>query len=319
MRILEARGHEIKVVARDKDILLKLLNEEKIGYTVFGVHRKNIVAKYISTLSILISYNKVFKQFKPDVVISKASFYSCFLALFRKTKSIIFPDSEVVFVTNKIVSVLADKIITPENFELNFGTKHLKISGFFENCYLHPSVFQVDEAIINSLKKPYAIVRFIGWTANHDLGEIGLTIENKIRLVKHLSNYFNVYISSESGLPNELADYELKTPKSSIHSVLYGASLYVGDSQTMATEAALLGTPAIRSNSFVGANDMSNFRLLENKYKLLKNISSFDNILTTIDDLSGNACKADWTRKAENYFISNGNTNEILANMIESI
>ena len=37
----------------------------------------------------------------------------------------------------------------------------------------------------------------------------------------------------------------------------------------MATEAAILGTPVIRCNSFVGKNDMGNFIELEKKYKLL--------------------------------------------------
>jgi len=43
---------------------------------------------------------------------------------------------------------------------------------------------------------------------------------------------------------------------------LYYANVYIGDSQTMATEASVLGTPAIRSNSFAEGSDMSNFREL---------------------------------------------------------
>jgi predicted glycosyltransferase len=38
----------------------------------------------------------------------------------------------------------------------------------------------------------------------------------------------------------------------------------------MATEAAVLGTPAVRSNSFVGDGDMSNFVRLENEYNLMR-------------------------------------------------
>ena len=37
-----------------------------------------------------------------------------------------------------------------------------------------------------------------------------------------------------------------------IHHVMSFASIYIGDSQTMAAEAGVLGTPFIRFNDFVG-------------------------------------------------------------------
>ena len=42
--------------------------------------------------------------------------------------------------------------------------------------------------------------------------------------------------------------------------------MVVADTQTIVTEAAVLGTPAIRYNSFAGENDMGNFVELEQKY-----------------------------------------------------
>jgi len=47
----------------------------------------------------------------------------------------------------------------------------------------------------------------------------------------------------------------------------------------MATEASVLGTPAIRSNSFAEGSDMSNFRELEQRYDLL--FSTSDEIEAT--------------------------------------
>ena len=128
-----------------------------------------------------------------------------------------------------------------------------------------------------------------------------------------------VYISSEKELPEELKEYKLPTPASAIHSVLAFADLYLGDSQTMATEAALLGTPAIRSNSFVGENDMSNFKMLENKYGLLRNIASFDEVLKTVQEFSETSRKSEWMQKKEAYYASVGDINKeivtILGNM----
>src|SRR5665811_2442500 len=56
-----------------------------------------------------------------------------------------------------------------------------------------------------------------------------------------------------------------------IHDAIYYAKLLVTDTQTMATEAALLGTPTVRSNTFVGERDMGNFVELEQRYGLLFN------------------------------------------------
>ena len=51
-----------------------------------------------------------------------------------------------------------------------------------------------------------------------------------------------------------------------IHHVMAFAGLYIGDSQTMAAEAGVLGVPFVRFNDFVGRIGYLNE--LENKYKL---------------------------------------------------
>ena len=113
--------------------------------------------------------------------------------------------------------------------------------------------------------------------------------------------------------------YKLPTPASAIHSVLAFADLYLGDSQTMATEAALLGTPAIRSNSFVGENDMSNFKMLEHKYGLLRNIASFDEVLKTVEDFASNSRKEEWLKKKEAYYAAVGDVNREIADLLEKM
>ena len=51
-----------------------------------------------------------------------------------------------------------------------------------------------------------------------------------------------------------------------MHHVMAFASLYIGDSQTMAAEAGVLGTPFVRFNDFVGR--LAYLNELENKYHL---------------------------------------------------
>ena len=214
---------------------------------------------------------------------------------------------------------MATWIVTPEPFTIDFGRKHLRIKGLFEDCYLSPEVLSIDDSYPqeHNLQCPYAILRFVGWTANHDVNNNGFSLDEKIALADSISKYMTVYISSEKVLPPELAKYKLSTPAAQIHDVLANADLYVGDSQTMATEAALLGTPAIRSNSFVGENDMSNFKMLEKKCGLLFNIRDFKVVLATATDLAKDSRKAEWKRKREDYYKSVGDTNKYIADLLE--
>ncbi|MAC85900.1 MAG: hypothetical protein CMC94_03015, partial [Flavobacteriales bacterium] len=260
---------------------------------------------------------------KINIIVSKASPYAAIISLFTKLNTVITPDSEVVTLTKKIVAPLASVVITPDNYSLNYGSKHKKVSGLLEDCYLHPTVFTPDGSLVEKLgfspQKPYYILRFISWDASHDINKYGFTNKEKIKLVQYLSKSGDVYISSEGLLPSELEKYRIKIPASKIHHVLHFATLYVGDSQTMATESALLGTPSIRYNSFVGENDMSNFVLLEHKFKLLKNYSNFTDAFNCAKNFISNSNnKMEWLNKRDNYYDCVGNINEKIFSIISS-
>lgn len=312
MQMLQHNGHIVHVLARDKDVLLNVLQEEKIPYEIFGIHAKNMYDKLLATPRIIKNYYKIAKREKPDVIVSKASLYGTMVARIIGAKAIIFPDSEVVKLTNNLVAPMCSYVITPATFGLDFGKKHIRIKGLFEDCYLAPSVFQPNEQIIDmyGLQKPYVLFRFVGWYANHDVNNSGFTTEQQRTMLRIAEEKMHVYISSEKELPTELEKYKLPTPAAEIHSVLANADLYVGDSQTMATEAALLGTPAIRSNSFVGPNDMTNFIVLEQQYDLLRNIRDYDGVINTMQDMINNSRKEEWTDKKEKYFQQVGDANQ---------
>ena len=93
----------------------------------------------------------------------------------------------------------------------------------------------------------------------------------------------------------------------------------MGDSQTMATEAALLGTPAIRSNSFVGENDMTNFKVLENNYGLLRNVRNYNDVLSVVTDFAIHSRKSEWTLKRQEYYKKIGDPNESIVEILEKV
>ena len=315
------RGHDVQIIAKDKDVLLRVLQEEGVQYWVFGTHKKSMAGKLFGAIGIYCSYYRIMRRFQPDVVISKASVYGVVMAKFMHKKSVIFPDSEVVALTNKVVVPKCTKVVTPNSFGLDYGEKHIRVKGFFENCYLAPSVFVPNKSVVEQygMQCPFAVLRFIGWSANHDVHQYGFSDEEKVRLFKELSRYMKVYVSAETELPEVLRPHLLPTPAAKIHDVLAAAELYVGDSQTMATEAALLATPSIRYNSFVGEHDMTNFKILESSYRLLVNCSSFEQALSKAVSFAEHSQKHAWRENTDNYYQTVGDVNAEIVNILESL
>ena len=72
--------------------------------------------------------------------------------------------------------------------------------------------------------------------------------------------------SSERPFEPQFEKYRIKINPLDMHHVMAFALLYIGDSQTMAAEAGVLGVPFVRFNDFVGR--IGYLRELEDKYEL---------------------------------------------------
>ena len=75
-------------------------------------------------------------------------------------------------------------------------------------------------------------------------------------------------------MPDEFAELRFSVPSHLMHDALAQAWICVGDSQTMAAEAALLGVPALRCSSFVGR--LAYLDELEDKYSLIESFRPVD-------------------------------------------
>ena len=63
----------------------------------------------------------------------------------------------------------------------------------------------------------------------------------------------SLYISSEGNLSKKLHKYELIIAPNRMHDLMYHASLFIGDSQTMCAEAGILGTPFINEKDGINS------------------------------------------------------------------
>ena len=169
---------------------------------------------------------------------------------------------------------------------------------------MHPNHFKPDIDIYNNLglnkNRKYIILRFGAFDSYHDIGITGFSMKDKRKLVNELEKYAKVFISSELPLASEFKDYAFPLPPERMHDALYYASLLVGDTQTTTTEAACLGTPAIRSNSWVGPSDMSNFIELERDYGLIYNIRDPDTAIEkAVELIQRPYLKQEWQKRRE--------------------
>lgn len=122
-------------------------------------------------------------------------------------------------------------------------------------------------------------MRFASLNAHHDSGIKGINTEIAQRLIDILENSGSacslstssgnkprIYITSERPLEPQFEQYRIKINPLDMHHVMAFASLYIGDSQTMAAEAGVLGVPFVRFNDFVGR--IGYLRELEDVYEL---------------------------------------------------
>lgn len=298
---LEKEGHECKITVINKDVSLRLLDAYGFNYKVIGNSRYGLFSKALELIAIESRLYKISKVFKPDILVGgSGNAYSAHVGKIIRRPSIIIEDSERGGIEHFLTDAFATVICTTSSFKKKLGTKQIIFNGYKELAYLHPNYFHPTEVVLNELGLTkgdnFVVLRFVEWNADHDIGHHG--IQNKIEFVEELGKYGRVLITSEGKLDPALEKYKVTISPEKLHDLLYYAQMLVGDSQTMTTEAAILGVPAIRCNSFVGNNDMSNFLELEQKYNLIFNYSDSEEALKkAIEIIKKPKFKEEWKKK----------------------
>ena len=195
------------------------------------------------------------------------------MSFILRKPNFVLEDTESADVSHFIAKVFGSIFIHPNCFHKRISNNEVRYSGVQELLYLHPNRFSSDDSIFDLLGiekgTPYVIMRFVSWDAYHDKGLSGFTDDNKIQAVKQFSKHAKVFISAEKELPAELEPYKIRIPPEKMHDALAHASLFFGESATMASESAVLGTPAIYLN-----NNWLGYTNEEERYGLLFSFKS---------------------------------------------
>jgi len=268
---LEQRGHKVFWVARPRDITGVLLDKYGFNYRMLTSAKPGFINMACELIERDIKLFRVVKQFKPDLMVGTSVCISHISRITNAHSAVFCEDDANIVKTLSILSYpFADIICTPDCLKENYGIKHIKYPSYHELAYLHPNRFSPNPKVLKNLgvkkNENYFLIRFVAFRADHDIGEFGIDYNLGKKLINELLPYGKVFITSERPLPPEMEKYRIHIPPWEMHDALYYATMYIGDSQTMTAEAAVLGTPAIRCNTFVGR--ISYLEELEHRYGL---------------------------------------------------
>jgi len=247
-RILMERGHDVFAIARDKEIVHYLLKAYGIDFHKGSKQKTG----YGALLELIEWFWKVYRligKLQIDIVASIGSPGGAWAAKFRGIPHLAFNDTENATKQRAIYKPAVTEIFTPDCFNVELGAKQVRYKGYHELAYLHPDYFSPDPSILDMLgvkkNEKIVIIRFVGWEASHDINHSGLSLQIKRKAVQEFSKYAKVFITSEKKMPDDLEQYRITIPPERIHDAQYYATLLYGESATMASECAILGTPAI--------------------------------------------------------------------------
>lgn len=294
INFLKSNGHQVDILITSKDVLEDLVKKEGWHYTnIFPEGRKikgvsPLISSGINFSRTILRLYNYSKKKKYDLFITDDLLV--FLSKWFKVPAITFTDDDLA-ITKQFSVILSRSsyILAPEITDLGkYSYKKIGFSGYKELAYLHPNHFKPNKDIIklfNQDLSPYFILRLVLLRSYHDVGKKGLTNEKIRKLISLLETKGKVFISAERELPKEFEKYRLNLSPELISHALYYAEMFIGDSQTMTSEAAVLGTPAFRCNDFAGKINVMEEK--ETMYGLSFNYSPthFDDMYKKIEEL----------------------------------
>jgi hypothetical protein len=323
---MKKAGHRVHIIGRQKDCLPGLLDRTGWDYHLVRRPRKGLTLLAAEQFHVLGRILAMAAREPVDLMLGTSVVIGLASRL-TGAASLVFceDDQAVVPLFSQLAYAPAHMVITPRALEKeDHGRKHLTYPGYQELAYLHPNLYEPDPTVLDQLGvgagEPYFIVRLVALRAHHDIGEQGLSHEQAREVVRRLLPHGRVFLSIEGDMPEDLRPYLLPTPVDRIFDVMSYAQMIVGDSQTMTIEAAVLGTPALRCNTFVGR--LSVLEELEHRYGLTVGIrpQEFPRLLGQIDAwLSAENLKAVWRRRRDRLLAESVNLTDWTLDLVDTL
>jgi hypothetical protein len=244
----QERGHDVVLTSRRKDITAELLASLGLEHDDLGPARTGLAGLAVELPLRTARLCRRVWRLKPDVMTAIGGVWIAQAGWLCRVPSVVFYDTENARLSNLLTYPICTAVVTPRCYEGKVPRKkHRTYAGYHELAYTHPLRFQPDEKVLARFGlapgEPFVVLRLVSWGAAHDVTDHGFT--SLVDAVRELEEFGRVLISSEGELPEELARHRLIASPELIHHLLAFARLFIGESATMASESATLGTPAI--------------------------------------------------------------------------
>ncbi|MCX6303815.1 MAG: hypothetical protein NT040_02500 [Bacteroidetes bacterium] len=321
-KVLEADGHTVMFTCREKECTLGLARAYGLRYVSFGKPYKTTPGKLWGLLRFNLKMLRVLLRFRPDITLGHSSMYAAQASWLLGIPHISVEDTGNMEQV-RLYRPFTKAILVPDSFHLNLGKKQVRYPGNHELAYLHPARLSACPPVRLSARPPVrlsarppvrpstcppvrpsacplVLLRFVAWNASHDKGHSGISDTSKRKAVAEFSRFGKVFISSEARLPDDLEPYRLTAPPEQLHDIMASASLVYGESATMASEAAVLGVPAI----YLDNTGRCYTREEEEKYGLVFNFTESGedqqkSILKGIELLSAPGILDEWQHRRQ--------------------
>ena len=271
IRVLGSNGHSVSVMIKKKDVLEDLVRSSGMSYLNILPEGRNDTRRGIA-FGMLKRDWRLFRyclRQRPDLMIGTSTEIGHVGTLLHiPSINVNEDDADAVPLYSRISYPWSSYILSPGVCNNSrWEKKSIKYQGYHELAYLHPDNFSPSKEIAGKYlppDDPFFLIRFAKLNAHHDKGVTGITDDLALKIIEILKPFGRIFITSERKFDDKFEQYRLQIDPSDIHHVMAFASLYIGDSQTMAAESGVLGVPFVRFNGFVGR--LGYLNELENKY-----------------------------------------------------
>ena len=203
-------GHEVRVIARDKDVTLPLLAHFGIACEVLAPTGRGLLG-FVRELVVREARMVArARRFRPDLIVGTSA-HAARVARVSGARSVVMSDDDAaaVPVFRWLAYPLATVIVTPSCLRHeDHGRRHRLYEGYQQLFYLHPSRFRPDPLVRRELGladgEAFGLLRLSALAAHHDRGVRGLS-EDAVRGVQQrVAGRFRLFVSSEKPLPAAL-------------------------------------------------------------------------------------------------------------------
>lgn len=250
IRILNRAGAQIRVASRHKDVLVPLLDELGIPHRPLTRAGRGRAGLAVELVKRDLRLWRLARAFRPDVMVGFGGVAISHVGKLTGIPSLSFYDTEHAGLQIRLALPFISEWHVPDSWRgPEAEGRTFRFPGGKQFAYLHPDHFIPDAEVARAAgwdpTRDNFMIRIVAWQANHDHGRHGLSSARLRGIVSRLKARGKVHISAEGALPDDLEPLRYRGSATAFHHLLARCRLYCGESITIASEAVVLGVPAL--------------------------------------------------------------------------